>query len=112
LRNRTDIDPVVWLLQLSHDENETVRVGAVEALAERPTPEVLQRLGEMARSDQSPLVRQAAGKRVPPGPKTETATALQLPRPRPSPPLPGSTPPVPPEATVALPPLPGSPSLN
>ena len=114
LRNRTDIDPVVWLLQLSHDENETVRVGAAQALAERPTPEVLQRLVEMARTDQSPTVRQAVGKLVAPSPKAETATALPvpLPLPRSKPGRPGGNVPVNPEATVALPPLPGSPSLN
>jgi hypothetical protein len=101
LRNRTDIDPVIWLLQLSHDENETVRLAAAEALAERPTPEVLQRLVEMIRTDRSPSVRQAVGKLVVPSPKAETATTR-----------PGESVPVNPEATVALPPLPGSPSLN
>jgi len=114
LRNRTDIDPVVWLLQLSHDESESVRVGAAQALAERPTPEVLQRLVEMARSDRSPSVRQAVGKLVAPAPKAETAAALPvpLPLPRSKPGRPGENVPVNPEATVALPPLPGSPSLN
>src|SRR5262249_8274180 len=29
LRDRTDIDPVVWLLQLSHDSDESVRTSAV-----------------------------------------------------------------------------------
>ncbi len=44
IRDRTDIDPVVWLLQLSHDADETVRAKAVEALVEprlargRPAP--------------------------------------------------------------------------
>jgi hypothetical protein len=84
LRDRTDIDPVVWLLQLSHDSDPTVRAGAVGALASRLSPEVRRRLGEMATSDQSEAVREAAGKIVPP--KTEK--------------------------TAALPPLPGSPSLN
>jgi hypothetical protein len=110
LRDRTDIDPVVWLLQLSRDENETVRVTAAAALAERPTPEVLQRLTEMARSDRSPAVRQAVGKLVASAPKSDAATALPLPLPassRPTEGLAGG-----PEATVALPPLPGSPSLN
>ena len=114
LRNRTDIDPVVWLLQLSHDENETVRVGAAQALAERPTPEVLQRLVEMARSDQSPTVRQAVGKLVAPSPeggdRHGPAAAAPLAPVEAGPP--GGTLPVNPEATVALPPLPGSPSLN
>lgn len=114
LRNRTDIDPVVWLLQLSHDENESVRLGAAQALAERPTPEVIQRLFEMARSDRSPTVRQAVGKLVVPAPKAETAAALPLPLPLPRSKSgrPAGSVPVNPEATVALPPLPGSPSLN
>jgi HEAT repeats len=110
LRNRTDIDPVIWLLQLSRDENESVRMGAAQALAERPTPEVLQRLAEMARTDQSPTVRQAVGKLVASSPKAETATALPMPLPLPRSKL--DRPAVNPEATVALPPLPGSPSLN
>lgn len=84
LQDRSDIDPVVWLLQLSRDSEESVRASAVEALASRLSPEVRDRLAEMARSDKSPVVRQAAGKIVPPQP----------------------------EKTVALPPLPGSPSLN
>lgn len=83
LRDRTDIDPVVWFLQLTRDSEPSVRASAVEALAGRLSPEVRQRLAEMASSDQSPQVRQAASKIVPP------AT----------------------EKTAALPPLPGSPSL-
>jgi hypothetical protein len=83
LRDRTDIDPVVWFLQLTRDSEASVRASAVEALAGRLSPEVRQRLAEMASSDQSPQVRQAASKIVPP------AT----------------------EKTAALPPLPGSPSL-
>jgi hypothetical protein len=110
LRDRTDIDPVVWLLQLSRDDNETVRVAAAAALAERPSPEVLQRLTEMARSDRSPAVRQAVGKLVASAPKPDSATALPLPLPRSARPAEGL--PASPEATVALPPLPGSPSLN
>ena len=31
LKNRTDVDPTVWLLQLSRDEDEAVRIGAVDA---------------------------------------------------------------------------------
>jgi hypothetical protein len=84
LRDRTDIDPVVWLLQLSHDADASVRASAVEALAGSLSPEVRRRLAEMASTDQSPQVREAASKIVPP------AT----------------------EKTAALPPLPGSPSLN
>lgn len=84
LRDRTDIDPVIWLLELSHDPDASVRTSAVEALAGRLSPEVRRRLAEMASSDQSPQVREAASKIVPPNT----------------------------EKTAALPPLPGSPSLN
>jgi hypothetical protein len=82
LKNRNDIDPEVWLLQLSRDSEASVRLGAVEALAGRLTPEVGKRLAEMAASDQSPDVRQAAKK------------SIEV------------------EKTAALPPLPGAPSLN
>ncbi|WP_422925006.1 HEAT repeat domain-containing protein [Singulisphaera sp. PoT] len=84
LVGRTDIDPVIWLLHLSRDAEESVRASAVEALVSRPTPEVRRRLEEMARDDKSATVRQAASKFVP----TDS------------------------EKTAALPPLPGSPSLN
>ncbi|MFO0907307.1 MAG: HEAT repeat domain-containing protein [Isosphaeraceae bacterium] len=83
LKNRTDIDPAVWLLKLSHDDSETVRLGAVDALAARMTPELGQRLAEMAAKDSSSAVRKAASKFLPEA-----------------------------EKTAALPPLPGSPSLN
>jgi HEAT repeat protein len=84
IKNRTDIDPVVWLLQLSRDSEESVRLGAIDALAKQSSPEVGRRLAEMAASDQSAEVRKAASKFL----------------------LPGA------EKTAALPPLPGSPSLN
>jgi HEAT repeat protein len=116
IRNRTDIDPAVWLIQLSRDEDETVRLGAVEALAERQTPEVLQRLSEMARSDRSPAVRQVAGKLAPtdsdPASKAATANAQPIPLPKPRHPGAALNLPANPEATAALPALPGSPSLN
>ena len=38
LRKRSDIDPMVWLLQLASDDKEAVRIAAAEALAERFTP--------------------------------------------------------------------------
>jgi HEAT repeat protein len=86
IKNRTDIDPVVWLLQLSHDTDETVRVMAAQALAAQSsqTVAVKRRLAEMAHSDSSEQVRQTASKFVP---SAEETTAL-------------------------LPPLPGSASLN
>jgi 16S rRNA A1518/A1519 N6-dimethyltransferase RsmA/KsgA/DIM1 with predicted DNA glycosylase/AP lyase activity len=85
IRDRTDIDPVIWLLQLSHDTDETVRTKAVEALINRDSPEVDRRLHEIAVTDASPTVRAAAGKHIP-----RSAG----------------------ESTAALPPLPGSTSLN
>jgi hypothetical protein len=84
LKDRTDIDPVVWLIQLSRDSEEMVRISAVEALAAHKTPSVRKRLAEMARSDQSETVRQTASRLV--------ASAQ--------------------EKTASLPPLPGSPNLN
>jgi hypothetical protein len=85
LQKRTDIDPVIWLLQLSQDPAESVRLAAVEALGSRLSREVRERLSTMAKSDRSEAVRAAASRIVPP-PANDT--------------------------TAALPPLPGSPSLN
>jgi HEAT repeats len=84
LKDRTDIDPVIWLIQLSRDPEEMVRITAVEALAKHKSPTVQRRLAEMARSDGSEAVRRAASKVVPSDQET----------------------------TAALPPLPGSSSLN
>lgn len=83
LPSRTDIDPVVWLLLLSHDREESVRAKALEALAGRDTPEAGRRLREMAQNDESARIRAAAAKVAPAS-----------------------------ETTAALPPLPGSPNLN
>jgi hypothetical protein len=84
LKNRNDLDPVVWLVQLSHDPVEMVRMSAIEALAGHRTPVVKRRLTEMAHSDKSEAVRAAASKLIPRAQET----------------------------TASLPPLPGSPSLN
>jgi hypothetical protein len=86
IKNRTDIDPIVWLLQLSHDPDESVRVQAALALAAQKNPpvSVRRRLAEMARTDSSREVRQTATKFIPSAEET----------------------------TASLPPLPGSPSLN
>ena len=83
LLQRDDIDPTVWLLFLSRDKDETVRLQAISAMTGRPTPETRRRLEEMAGHDPSAPVREAARKLLPAS-----------------------------EATVSLPPLPGSPSLN
>jgi hypothetical protein len=84
LKDRTDLDPVLWLIQLSHDPVDSVRISAIAALAKSKTPAVQRRLAEMARSDRSEAVRKEASKFVPPAEET----------------------------TAALPPLPGSSSLN
>jgi hypothetical protein len=76
------IDPIVWLLQLTEDADPDVRLSAVEALEGRITPEVRQRLREMAVADDSAAVRSAADKLAPV------------------------------DTTAALPPLPGTSSLN
>jgi HEAT repeat protein len=83
LASRTDIDPVVWLVYLSRDDDESVRMKAAEALAGRESIDARQRLAEMATSDASAAVKKLAGRLIAPG-----------------------------EATAALPPLPGSPSLT
>jgi HEAT repeat protein len=83
IKNRTDIDPIVWLLQLSHDSDENVRIQAALALsAQKSQPIALRRrLAEMASSDSSVQVRQAASKLIPSA--AETTASL--------PPLPGSS---------------------
>ncbi len=84
LLKRDDIDPVIWLLHLTEDSNASVRLQAIQALDGRVTPEVRQRLQEIIAADESADVRAAAAKLVP-----EAR-----------------------DHTVALPPLPGSPSLS
>jgi HEAT repeats len=79
-KDRGDIDPVNWLIFLSRDVEESVRLKAIEALAGRDTPEVKRRLAEMASSDVSKAVRQAAEKILPPGEST-TAALPPLPAP-------------------------------
>jgi hypothetical protein len=64
IRDRTDIDPDVWLLQLSRDTEESVRTKAVEALVDRNSIEVDLRLREIAAQDSSPTIRALAGKHV------------------------------------------------
>jgi HEAT repeat protein len=81
---RDDIDPVVWLLRLSEDADESVRLRAVEAFKGRASPDIAQRLREMAVADESSSVRAAASKLAPP----------------------------PESPTASLPPLPGTPGLN
>lgn len=88
LKGRTDVDPALWLIQLSRDSEEMVRISAVEAMSTLESSAARSRLSEMARSDRSEAVRKAAGKIV--------ASTQERER----------------ESTAALPPLPGSPNLN
>lgn len=80
-----NIDPVVWLTKLTLDENEGVRSRALDALADQKSPEARRRVAEMAASDKSASIRKAAATKL-----SQTDA----------------------ESTAALPPLPGSPSLN
>lgn len=60
--NREDIDPIVWLVLLSRDEDESVRSQAMEALCRRASPDARRRVAEMANTDPSPSLRDAARK--------------------------------------------------
>ena len=73
LKDRHDIDPVVWLLYLSRDREESVRAKALEALGEHQGPEARQRVAEMAAGDVSPAIREAAGKFLSDGDRTAIA---------------------------------------
>lgn len=57
---REDIDPIVWLLRLSRDDDESVRSQALDALSRRASPDARRRLTEMADSDPSESIRDAA----------------------------------------------------
>ena len=78
LKDRTDVDPAIWLIQLSRDPEEMVRLGAVEAMAALKSAAVQRRLTEMARSDVSEAVRKAAGKLATPV-RENTASLPPLP---------------------------------
>ena len=60
IEGREDIDPIVWLVQLSRDEAEPVRSEALGALVRRASPDARRRVAEMADSDPSPTLRDAA----------------------------------------------------
>ena len=84
LDREADVDPVVWLVRLSEDQVESVRIKAAEALARQDAPEARRRLDEMAIGDPSAEVKARVLKLL-------TQPLL--------------------EETAALPPLPGSSSL-
>jgi hypothetical protein len=85
VKDREDLDPIVWLLRLSHDTDEMVRTKAIEAMTGKDSPDLRVRLREMASRDSSETIRTAAAKLV-----AQFSTS----------------------ATFALPPLPGSSSLT
>jgi hypothetical protein len=60
IERREDIDPIVWLDHLSRDEDERVRTQAMEALSRLASPDARRRVAEMAASDPSPTIRDAA----------------------------------------------------
>ena len=76
LKDRADVDPTIWLIHLSRDMDESVRLKAIEALAARPDAESKARLAEMASRDVSPEVREAAGKHVGQGDATASLPPL------------------------------------
>ncbi len=96
LEGRDDIDPIVWLIHLSRDPDQSVRSEVLDALskAQLALPNVRERLTEMALNDPSGKVRVRARALLP----TEAAALL---------PDADAT-----DATVAIPPLPGSSALR
>jgi HEAT repeat protein len=83
VKDREDLDPIVWLLLLSHDMDEMVRAKAVEAMNGKDSPDLRIRLREMASKDSSESIRIAAAKLVARLGGTDSTASL--------PPLPGST---------------------
>jgi hypothetical protein len=60
LRRVHDLEPSVWLRQLSHDSVPAVRAAAVRAAAEQGAISLKDRLEQMAQNDPCPSVRQLA----------------------------------------------------
>ncbi len=79
LKDRKDVDPVIWLVYLSRDPEEFVRAKAVEALAVRSTEEAKKRLAEMAANDTSPAIRRKAEKLIQSGESTADLPPLPPP---------------------------------
>ena len=57
---REDIDPVLWLVRLSRDSDDSVRSKALDALGRLASPDARRRVAEMADSDPSQEIRDAA----------------------------------------------------
>jgi hypothetical protein len=60
LRRDNNLEPGVWIMRLSYDPEDAVRIAAARAAAEHRVAHLADRLQEMARGDRSPTVRQEA----------------------------------------------------
>ena len=60
LRRGADVEPGVWLRELSHDESPAVRLAAVRAMSQQDRVDCSDRLKQMAADDPSPTVSQMA----------------------------------------------------
>jgi hypothetical protein len=60
LRRGADVEPGVWLRELSHDESPAVRLAAVRAMSQQDRVDLRDRLEQMAEGDPSPTVSQMA----------------------------------------------------
>jgi hypothetical protein len=60
LRRDDHVEPGVWILRLSYDKEDAVRIAAARAAAEHRVAHLSDRLHEMAQGDRSPTVRQEA----------------------------------------------------
>ena len=60
LRRGADVEPGVWLRELSHDESPAVRLAAARAMSQQNRVDLSDRLKQMAEGDPSPTVSQMA----------------------------------------------------
>ena len=61
LQRGAEVEPGVWLRELSHDESPAVRLAAVRVMSQQDVVDLSDRLEQMADGDPSPTVRQMAG---------------------------------------------------
>ena len=60
LRRGADVEPGVWLRELSHDDSPAVRLAAVRVMSQQDVVDLSDRLEQMADGDPSPTVCQMA----------------------------------------------------
>ncbi len=60
LRRGADVEPGVWLRELSHDDSPAVRLAAVRVMSQQDRVDLSDRLEQMAAGDPSPTVSQMA----------------------------------------------------